>query len=510
MKAKVYKNKPKSRYSSGLKTLLSIFGSRTQRWVRLLVLTVLLVVVSRLPAAAAGALHYTDLEYKPLPEIQLPEYDRYELDNGMVVYLVEDHELPLVSGTAIIRTGNRLEPVEKSGLASLVGEVMRTGGTSKHSGDELNQLLEQKAAAVETSIGLTSGSASFNSLSEDLDQVFDLFAEVIQEPAFAEEKLELATKQRAGQISRRNDDPKDIAGREFQKLIYGDNSPYARTEEYETLDNISRADLVAFYEQYFYPEQMILGIVGDFDSTKMRSRIQEKFGNWKSAFQGSQLTIPSAAQARKEGIFLIDQPQLTQSYIQMGHLGGKLDSPDYAALAVLNEIFNGFGGRLFNEVRARQGLAYSVYGVWSARYDYPGLFLAGGQTRSEATVPFIQAMLSEIEKICTTPVKPEELARAKEGVRNSFVFNFEKPSQTLSRLMRYEYYGYPEDFIFRYLKGVEATTIKDIERVAKTYLQPNQIVTLVVGNAKTIEPPLTSLTSEVTSLDITIPEPTNS
>ncbi|NEO97840.1 MAG: insulinase family protein [Symploca sp. SIO2E9] len=510
MKKKLHNNKPNSSYISGLGTLFSLLHSRAQRWASLVILTILLVVASRLPAAAAGALHYTDLEYKPLPEIQLPEYERYQLDNGMVVYLVEDHELPLVSGTAIIRTGDRLEPSEKIGLASLVGEVMRTGGTSKHSGNQLNQVLEQKAAAVETGISLTSGSASFSSLSEDLEQVFDLFAEVIQEPAFAEDKLELAKNQKAGQIARRNDDPKDIAGREFQKLIYGEKSPYARTEEYETLNNISRADLVRFYEQYFHPENIILGIVGDFDSTQMRSRIQEKFGNWKSTSKSSQSTIPSAAQVRKEGIFLIDQSQLTQSYIQMGHLGGRLDNPDYAALAVLNEIFNGFSGRLFNEVRSRQGLAYSVYGVWSPRYDYPGLFLAGGQTRSEATVPFIQAMLSEIEKICTTPVKAEELARAKEGVRNSFVFNFEKPSQTLSRLMRYEYYGYPEDFIFRYLKGVEATTINDIQRVAKKYLQPDQIVTLVVGNAKTIEPPLTSLTSEVTSLDITIPEPTNS
>jgi zinc protease len=479
-------------------------------WVGLLIATVLFAIVSHLPAVAASAKHYTELEFAPLPEIQLPKYERYKLDNGMVVYLMEDRELPLVGGTAIIRTGERLEPANKAGLASLVGEVMRTGGTAKHSGDELNQLLEQRAASVETSIGTTSGSASFSALTEDLNTVFDLFAEVVQQPVFGLEKLELAKTQRAGQIARRNDNPNNIIEREFQKLIYGEISPYARTEEYQTLNNVSREDLVAFYENYFHPEQMILGIIGDFDSAKMRSLIQEKFGNWKPTSQLPPPTAQSVLQAKQGGIFLVDQPQLTQSNVRMGHLGGQFDSPDYAALDVMNQVMNGFGGRLFNEVRSRQGLAYSVYGVWSPRFDYPGLFIAGGQTRSEGTVPFIQAILAEIEQIRTKPITPQELAFAKDQVLNSFVFNFQDPSQTLSRLMRYEYYGYPADFLFRYQQQVKATTIEDVQRVAQQYLQPNKIVTLVVGNASAIQPPLTSLSESVTSLDITIPEPTRS
>jgi zinc protease len=160
-----------------------------------------------------------------------------------------------------------------------------------------------------------------------LDTVFDLFAEVIQEPVFAPEKLELAKRQQAGQIARRNDDPDDIVGREFQKLIYGDKSPYARTVEYATLNNISREDLVAFYEKYVHPENMILGIVGDFDSAKMRSRIQEKFGKWKPASEPPQLSVPSASQSKTGGIFLVNQPQLTQSYVQMGPFGRSVQQP---------------------------------------------------------------------------------------------------------------------------------------------------------------------------------------
>jgi zinc protease len=276
--------------------------------------------------------------------------------------------------------------------------------------------------------------------------------------------------------------------------------------EYQTLNNISREDLVAFYEKYFQPENMILGIIGDFDSAKMRSLIQEKFSNWTPASKPEQPTLPPVSQSKQGGIFFVNQPQLTQSYVQIGHLGGQLNSPDYAALDVMNQVMNGFGGRLFNEVRSRQGLAYSVYGYWNPRYDYPGTFIAGGQTRSDGTVPFIKGILAEIERIRTTPITPQELASAKDQVLNSFVFNFQDPGQTLSRLMRYEYYGYPEDFIFRYQKGVKATTIEDVQRVAQKYLQPDQVVTLVVGNASAIQPPLTSLSTNVTSLDITIPE----
>ncbi|MBW4614595.1 MAG: insulinase family protein [Desmonostoc vinosum HA7617-LM4] len=458
-------------------------------------------------AAAAAAKHYTELQLAPLPEIKVPKYERFVLQNGLVVYLMEDHELPLVNGTAIIRTGSRWEPLEKVGLADLVGTVLRTGGTNKHSPDELNQMLEQRAAAVETSISEAAGNASFQALSEDVETVFGLFAEVLREPAFAQEKLDLAKTQERGSIARRNDSPDEIAGREFRKLIYGKDSPYARTTEYTTLDQVSREDLLKFYQQYFHPNNIILGIVGDFDPKKMRSLIQAKFGNWQPNPKIAKSPLPEVSPANTGGVFFVNQPQLTQSNILIGHLGGRFDNPDYAALDVLNGVLNGFGGRLFNEVRSRQGLAYSVYGVWSPRYDYPGIFIAGGQTRSDATVQFVKALQAEIKRIQNQKVTARELTFAKESTLNSFVFNFQDPSQTLTRLMRYEYFGYPADFLFRYQKAVAATTAADVQRVAKQYLKPEKLVTLVVGNQTTIQPPLTQLATQITPIDVTIPTP---
>jgi zinc protease len=423
---------------------------------------------------------------------------------------MEDRQLPLVRGTALFRTGSRLEPANKVGLADITGTTLRTGGTLTHSADELNRLLEQRAAAIETSIGAASGSASFDTLSKDTEIVLQLFADVIQNPAFAPDKIDLAKTQLKGAIARRNDDPDDIASREFSKLIYGQNSPYARTVEYSTLQAISRDDVVNFHQTYIRPDQAILGIVGDFDTEQMKALVKEYFGNWQVNSPKPNLPVPLAKQQKIEEAFLVDQPQLTQSNILLGHLGGELNSPDYPALSVMNGVLNGFGGRLFNDIRSKQGLAYSVYGSWNAAYDYPGLFIAGGQTRTDTTIPFIQSLLKEIERIRTTSISPEELAYAKESILNSFVFKFENPSQTLTRLMTYEYYDYPKDFIFEYQNKVKATTAADVQRVAQKYLQPDKLLTLIVGNGKVIQPNLKNLGKKVQIIDVTIPDPPKS
>lgn len=469
---------------------------------------ILLTVSWPSPAQAIEAKPYEELEFPPLGEIQIPAYERYELDNGMVVYMLEDHDLPLVSGSATFRTGDYLVESAQAGLAEITGQAMRLGGTTNHSPDELSEMLEQRAASVETSIGDTSGSASFSSLTEDLPTVFDLFADVIRQPAFDEEQLSLILGRTAGGIARRNDAPGDIVSREFNKLIYGEQSPYARMVEYANLDNISRDDVVNFYETTLRPENTILGIVGDFDPAEMKAMIAERLGDWECACADkAALPAPPQGTQQQAGLFVVDQPQLTQSYINIGHIGGELSNEYHAKMSVLNEVLNGFGGRLFNEIRSRQGLAYSVYAFWSPRYDHNGIFIGAGQTRSEATVPFIQAMYQELEKIRTEPITEEELAFAKDSVLNSFVFNFQTPSQTLSRFMRYEYYGYPADFVFQYRDGVENATVEEVLAAAQANLKPEQLITIVVGNTSDINPSLSTLGAEVTPLDVTIPEP---
>ncbi|NJN49033.1 MAG: insulinase family protein, partial [Alkalinema sp. RL_2_19] len=361
------------------------------------------------------------------------------------------------------------------------------------------------AAAIESGMSVNSGSASFSALSEDLPQVLSLFAEVLQQPAFPEEKIQLAKVQLEGGIARRNDSASEIMSREFRKLIYGETSPYARTEEYATLKQIDRQGLVDFYQTWYRPENVILGIVGDFDPQALKAQLEQDFGSWQSPSPQSKAPrLPLVRQRRTDGIYLVNQPQLNQSSIRMGHLGGFVGDADYPALSVMNEVLSSFGGRLFNEIRSRQGLAYSVYAAWSPQFDYPGVFVAGGDTRSTATVPFVKSMKKEIARMRQEPVSAMELKAAKDSVLNSFIFNFQDPAQTLSRLMRYEYFGYPPDFIFSYQKGIEQTTIADIQRVAKQYLAPEKIVTIVVGNESEIKPSLSQL-GKVRTIDVAIP-----
>jgi zinc protease len=450
---------------------------------------------------------YDRIQFPPLPELKLPLYEQFTLKNGMKVFLMEDHELPLVEGSLLVKTGSRHEDPKRTGLAGITGNVMRSGGTTKHAADELNEILEQKAASIEAGIGTSSGSVGFSSLTEDLPTVFDLFTEVIQSPALPQDKIDLAKFQVRGGIARRNDQPNAIMGREFRKLIYGNTSPYARTVEYTTIDSIDQSDLRSFYQSSFRPENFILGIVGDINPKQMRSLIEARFENWRPVGKPLVRQASSVRQAQTSGIFFASQPQLTQSSIQMGHLGGKISDVDYPALSVMNEILSGFGGRLFNEVRSRQGLAYSVYASWSPQFDFPGIFVAGGDTKSESTVPFIQGVRKEIDRIRTEPVKADELKRAKDSVENSFIFNFDSPDKVLNRLLKYEYFGYPKDYLFQYQKAVAATTVQDIQRAAQKNLQPDRLVTMVVGNNSAINPPLSSLKQSVKTIDITIPKP---
>lgn len=472
-------------------------------------LVVCSVLLNHSPSQANTPQSYQDLVFPPLAEVQLPPYRREVLSNGLVVYLMEDHQLPLVNGTAFIEVGDRWDPPAKVGLGEIAGGLLRTGGTEQHSVNEINDFLEQRAASIETAIDSTQGSATFSALKEDVDSVLDLFAEILQKPAFAPDRLALLKQQTKGSIARRNDDPGDIAGREFNKLIYGSENPYARTVEYATLAAIDREDVVNFYQDYVHPDRMILGIVGDFNTQTLLKKIKETFEPWNPPGEKNLPPLPTVEQAKTAGVFVVNQPEMTQSDVRVGHLGGTFKSPDYPPLSVLNEVLNGFGGRLYNQVRSRLGLAYSVYSYWAARFDYPGLFIAGGQTRTEATVPFIQAIRQELDRLREAPIEPRELQYAKDVVLNSFVFSFQTPAQTLSRLMRYEYYGYPSDFLFTYRDQVDAVTIADVQRVAQTYLKPDQFVTLVVGNLDPNSPTVQELaslssTGQVETIDITI------
>ncbi len=474
--------------------------------IRFFILVTFLFCLAHSGCSQKQLVRYKDLKYPRLGDIEIPKVERVTLSNGMRLFLVEDHELPLISVAVRIRTGSIYEPADKIGLAAITGTVMRTGGTTSKTGDELDEQLERIAASVETAIGLNSGSASMSVLKEDIDTGLEILADVLMNPAFSEEKIMLAMIQHRSSIARRNDNVRAIAGREYRKLIYGPKSVYARHTEYATIAGITRDDLVAFHKRFYRPNNVMLGVSGDFDTSQMIKKIEKAFEGWEKA-DIQFPDVPKVSYEFKPTANLVRKDEVNQSNIYLGHIGGVMNDPDYFALVVMNRILGGgFTGRLFKNIRSRKGLAYSVFGIYSANYDFPGLFYVGCMTKSASTVYAIRAMTEEVKKMTEAEVTDEELALAKESYLNSFVFNFDTKGEIVARLMIYEYFGYPPDFLQKAKANIEKVTKADVLRVARKHLKPDKMQILAVGRPQDFDEPL-SVFGLVREIDINIPPP---
>ena len=448
---------------------------------------------------------YHDIKARPLRSFTMPQPKRVVLPNGMTLFLQEDHELPLVRGTAMIRGGSRDVDAGKAGLVGIYSQAWRTGGTATKTGDQLDEQLEARAARVETSGGVDSTSVSMNVLKADFDTVFPIFLDVLRNPEFRQEKIDLAKTQASTGISRRNDEPDEILGRESTKLGYGANSPYAAQPEYSTIGSITRDDLLAFHKRFVHPNNIILGFVGDFDSAQMEKKIRAALGSWA---RGPQAAKPADVIApAKPGIYFVSKDDVTQANIAMVHPGTTRNSPDYAAIAVMNEMFSGgFSGRLMQHLRTQRGLTYGVGGGIGTAWDYPGLFRVQMATKSGTTLESVDALRGEVASLLTSPFTEQELGLAKESILNAHVFSMDSRAKMLQQQMQLEFYGYPADWYQRYPELIGKVTNEDVTRVAKKYVTPDKLAILVVGNEKEFEKPLSSL-GTVTPIDITIPEP---
>ncbi|MGH9522663.1 MAG: M16 family metallopeptidase, partial [Terriglobales bacterium] len=290
---------------------------------------------TRKPAAPATKSAQTPVAQQPWKKIPIPplaafhpqQPKRIELSNGMVIFLQEDHELPFISGSATVRGGSRSVPADKAGLMDIYGEVWRTGGTAKMTGDQMDDFLAARAAHVETGAGAASTSVSFNCLKDNLNEVFPIFLELLRNPAFRQEKIDLSKVQENTGIARRNDDIDGIAGRETLRLAYGKNNPYARIPEYSTVANITREDLVKWHEAHVHPNNIIIAIGGDFDAAAMEQRLRQAFESWPRA----DVPAPPKIQFEdpKPGVYFVDKEDVNQSEIRMVTLGIERKNPDY-------------------------------------------------------------------------------------------------------------------------------------------------------------------------------------
>jgi len=440
---------------------------------------------------AASAVELPDPRTLTSPPLKftIPLAERVVLDNGMVVYMMEDHELPQINITALIGTGSVFDPAAKVGLAGLTGAVMRSGGTTALPPEKINDELEFMASSIESSIGTDVGNVSLVSLTKNLDRTLRIFAQVLMAPVFREDKVELARRHTIEALRRQNDDPKGIADRELSRAIYR-GTPLGRVPTFTMVKAITRDDMVGFHRKYYRPNNVIMSVAGDFTAKDMVSLLNQAFTGWKSERVESPVIREPVTEFSPEVLHL--QKEVNQSVIRMGHMGISKDNPDLYAIRVMDAILGsgGFNSRLMSEIRNNQGLAYNVESSFDIGKRYLGTFEAETETKGESTGKTIGLMEEIIAGMTKKPVTDQELALAKDSIINSFIFGFTNTASVASQKARLEYYRYPAGYLENYRDNLARVTRDDVLRVARKYLHPEALKLVVVGDAKRFDKPL--------------------
>ena len=451
-----------------------------------------LAFLALLPAAPLAAQAIPEspdkLAFHPLAyEPPVARDYRVTLKNGMVVYIAEDRALPLVNIALNVRVGSWLEPAGKEGLAAFTGSQMRRGGTKSLTAEELDEKLDFLAAQASTGIGPTSGSASLNCLSDNLDEALRIFVEMLREPRFQEDRLALAKEQTLQEMKKRNDDSADIEAREWGVLLYGEGFFTNRFTTEASVQGISREDLVTFHRKYFHPASMIAAVSGSFSRAEMIRKLETAFAGWpgpKPAVPPIPATIGPAA----PGLYRIEK-DVNQGRISIGLPTVKRDHPDVYALEVMNEILggSGFTARITKTVRSNEGLAYSAGSGLSPGVWFPGRFRAAFQSKSRSVAYAASLVMDEIRKLREGGVTAEELDTIKSSLIQTFPSNFASKAQSMAIFASDEYTNRDPSYWRTYRDRIRAVTAVDVQRVAREHLVPEKMIVLVVGKQAEID-----------------------
>lgn len=428
----------------------------------------------------------------PALAFTLPKAERLLLKNGTPVYLLQDRELPIVTVSALIRTGSVYDPAPQSGLADLTGTLLRDGGTRSLEPRQLDEELEFMASSVESSFGSDSGTVAMTTLTKNLERSLQLFSEVLLHPRFDQNRMEVARRQTIEAIRRQNDDPKEVGDRELQRAVYAGH-PLGIFPTAKTLQAITRNDLMAFHQRFVRPDNLIITVAGDFDRDVMLARLNRLLAAEKPAVTSALPAIPAVPLTFKPEL-LFARKEVNQSVVRLGHLGTTKDDPDLYAIRVLDFILGGsFTSRLMVEIRTNQGLAYNVGSHFAIGRRFTGSFSAETETRAEATARTITLMTSIIAGVRQEPVTEQELKLAKDSIINSFLFGFTSPASIVAQQARLEFYGYQPDYLERYRERIAAVTREDVLRAARKQLRPEAFKLVVVGDEKLFDRPLSTI-----------------
>jgi zinc protease len=429
---------------------------------------------------------YPPLTYNP-PN---PADYRVALKSGPVAYVVPDRELPLVTISLYIRTGQYLEPAGKEGVAGMTGYLIARGGTASKSAEDLEEQLAFLAANFGSSVGDDQGSVSMNLLSKDLDEGLGILREALTQPRFQDDKITLYKQQTLQAMKQRNDESAGIEARETSYLAYGENFWANHLPTQASIEGITKEDLQAFHRRWFAPQNFVVAVNGDFDRDAMVAKLEKLFADWP--FKGEvPPPVPADPKMAAPGVYLVNK-DVNQGRVTMMIPGMTRDDPDFMAMRVMNYILGGggFTSRLVNRIRSDEGLAYSVRSSVPGGVYFPEPISTSFQSKSPTVGYAMSIVEQEVEKIRDTPVSDEEIDTTKKYFTEVFPRMFSTKGAVAGTFAQDEFtgrYAKQPDFWKTYRDRLNVINKADVQRVAEKWLTKDHLVVVIVGQKDEIE-----------------------